>query len=85
MSFSSTPRNSYGKPQAKYSNTCFEILDAYLSYTARKLPASCRTPLQIPDEAFVLSQSIGQGWLRVWSVLTRVDEKDIVSVVKIKS
>lgn len=40
---------------------------AHLPVTAGELPASCRTPLQGPDEAAVLGQAVGQGRLRVRS------------------
>ncbi len=47
----------------------------YLSVTAGRLPASRRTPLQIPDEAFFMGQAIGQGRLGVRSAETEEDER----------
>lgn len=48
-----------------------DLTTPYRSATAGRLPASCRTPLQMPDETFVLGQAIGQGWLGVRSAETR--------------
>lgn len=39
------------------------MVTSYLSARVGGFPAPCRTPLQMPDEAFVLGQTVGQPGL----------------------
>lgn len=43
------------------------LVTPYLYRRVGGLPAPCRTPLQMPDEAFVLGQTVGQPGLGAWT------------------
>lgn len=43
------------------------LLTSYLWARVGGLPAPCRTPLQMPDEAFVLGQTVGQPGPGAWA------------------
>lgn len=56
---------------SKLSLVVMALIRTYLYGRVGGLPAPCRTPFQIPDEAFVLGQTVGQGGLGAWTAHQR--------------
>lgn len=56
---------------SKLNLVVMALTTAYLCARVGGLPAPRRTPFQIPDEAFVLGQTVGQGGLGAWTAHQR--------------
>lgn len=56
---------------SKLNLALMALIMSYLCIRVGGLPAPCRTPFQMPDEAFVLGQTIGQSGLGTWTAHER--------------